>query len=242
MTDASRKSPTGSVAVVTGAARGIGRVLVTELLARNYTVIAVVKQLADVEKLNAVDSRVHAVRCDVTESSTETVLRDFLVSSVDKVDLLINNAGFSAKNKGIEGLSFQELDAVISVHCHAPARCVRACLPLLRKSDHAVILNISSRFGSAQLVATEAVPNEVTTYPYRIAKAAMNMLTACLSVELRGENIRVLSVHPGAVKTAFAAKDADTEPEDAAKNIVNLAENGSESGIFTHASGGTLPW
>jgi NAD(P)-dependent dehydrogenase (short-subunit alcohol dehydrogenase family) len=241
--DSKKASSARKVAVVTGAARGIGKALLDELLLRNYMVVAVVKQLDDVQILNAIDAQsVFAVRADITENSTEKVLQDFLSNTVQKVDLLINNAGFSAKGKGIEGLSFLELDAVMSVHCHGPARCIRSSLPLLKKSKNPVILNISSRFGSTELVVTEAVPNEVTTYPYRIAKSAMNMLTACLAVELRPENIRVLAVHPGAVKTSFAAKDADVEPEQAAKNIIDLAEKGTETGLFAHASGGTLPW
>jgi NAD(P)-dependent dehydrogenase (short-subunit alcohol dehydrogenase family) len=231
------------VAVVTGAGRGIGRALLTELRARDYTVVAVVRSLSDVRELFAADPHnVFPIRCDVTEQSTETVLREFLEAHVQNVDLLINNAGHGATGYGIEGCDLQELDRVMAVSCHGPIRVVKACLPFLRNSADAAIINMSSRFGSAEWVATGAVPHDQATYPYRIAKAAMNMFTSCLAIELKSEGIRVLSVDPGKVKTRFGPKDADTEPAEAAQAIVDLVEGNSQTGLFLRASGEKLPW
>ncbi len=236
-------APNGKVAVVTGAARGIGRALVDNLYTRGYTVVAVVRNLADVDQLSALaPGKILPIRCDVTEQSTEKVLREFLEARVPVVDLLINNAGHGATKYGIAAMDFNELNRVLAVSCHGPARVVRACLPHLRKAADGAILNISSRFASLEWVATGAVPHEEATYPYRIAKAAMNMFTSCLSVELKGEGIRVLAVDPGKVRTRFGPKDADTEPQDAAKAIVDLAETHAETGVFIHANGERLPW
>lgn len=231
------------IAVVTGAGRGIGRALVDSLNARGYAVVAVVRSLKDVPELFAIDPQnILPLRCDVTEPSTEAVLREFLEIHVDKVDLLVNNAGYGAKCYGIEGLDFDELDNVMKVHCHGPIRVVRACLPFLRQAKNAAIINVSSRFGSVEWVATATVPPDQATYAYRIAKAAMNMFTSCLAVELKPEGIRVLSVDPGKVKTRFGPVDADTEPSDAAEAIINLVENGSQTAQFVRASGEKLPW
>jgi NAD(P)-dependent dehydrogenase (short-subunit alcohol dehydrogenase family) len=236
------KSPQ-PVAVVTGAARGIGKALVENLHARGYQVIAVVRNLSDVRDLFTLDpQQLFPVRCDVTEPSTETTLREFLETQVGKVDLLINNAGFGASGYGIEGLNYQELDKVLAVHCYGPIRCVRACLPFLRASSKATIINISSRFGSLEWVANGTVPHDQATYPYRIAKAALNMFTSCLAVELQAEDIRVLSIDPGKVKTRFGPKDADTEAATAAAAIIDLAEQDSNTGMFLHASGDKVPW
>jgi NAD(P)-dependent dehydrogenase (short-subunit alcohol dehydrogenase family) len=231
------------VAVVTGAGRGIGRALVNVLHERGYVVVAVVRSLSDVSELFALDPHnILPLRCDVTEPSTESILREFLDSQIDRVDLLINNAGFGATRYGIEGLSYQELSDVLAVSCYGPIRCVRACLPHLRASKRAAVINMSSRFGSLQWVATGEVPHEEATYAYRIGKASLNMFTSCLSIELKAEGIRVLSVDPGKVKTRFGPKDADTEPLDAAGAIVDLVEAGSATGAFVHASGEKLPW
>lgn len=231
------------VAVVTGAAKGIGRALLEELRLRGYLVIAVVRSLSDVRDLfSLAPQQILPIRCDVTEPSTEAVLKEFLESQVGTIDLLINNAGYGATGYGINGLDLKELDSVMAVSCYGPIRCVRACLPFLRTSQKATIINMSSRFASLEWVASGTVPHEQATYPYRIAKAAMNMFTSCLSIELKGSGIKVLSVDPGKVKTRFGPKDADVEPADAARAIVDLAENTVDTGIFVHASGEKLPW
>jgi NAD(P)-dependent dehydrogenase (short-subunit alcohol dehydrogenase family) len=230
------------VAVITGAGRGIGRALTEELRRRGYLVVALVRSIADVSELFKADpENILPLRCDVTETSTETVLRQFLERQIRKVDLLVNNAGYGATAYGVEQMDFQELDRVLAVHCHGPIRCVRACLPFLKASNRPVIVNMSSRFASLEWVATQHVPGNEATYPYRIAKAALNMFTSCLSVELQ-DKVRVLAIDPGKVKTRFGPKDADTEPEDAARAIIDLVENGDQTGVFVHASGEKLPW
>lgn len=232
------------VAVITGAGRGIGRALVGVLYKRDYLVVALVRSMADVEQLHDFDSdRIFPIRCDVTERSTESALREFIELNFQKVDLLINNAGFGASAYGIEQLKYEELDALFAVHCYGPIRCIKACLPFLRASQNATIVNVSSRFGSLEWVATKTVPPDQATYAYRIAKAAMNMLTSCLAVELDGENIHVVSVDPGKVKTRFGPKDADVEPLDAAISIVDVIEKRSKTATFVQAaSGETVPW
>ncbi len=229
------------VALVTGAGQGIGRALTEALAQRNYIVLALVRSLKDLDELAQIPM-VQAVCSDVTEDSSERILREFAESKVDKIDLLINNAGYGASAYGIEGLKLEELNRVLAVHCHGPIRCIKACLPLLRRSNDAAILNISSRFASIEWVARKMVPPEQATYAYRIAKAAMNMLSACLAVELEGSNIRVLAIDPGKVKTRFGPVDADTEAAEAALSILQLAETRKETGKFIHASGEELPW
>lgn len=240
--NSSPDSSNKKVAVVTGAGRGIGRALVEALTEQSYTVIAVVRTLKDVSELEASSSNVHAVCCDITEASSEKILQEFVETKVSQVDLLINNAGYGASAYGIEGLKFEELDRVIAVHCYGPIRCVKAVLPLMRAAKNATILNISSRFASIEWVANKVVPADQATYAYRIAKAAMNMLSSCLAIELENSNIKVLAIDPGKVKTRFGPVDADTEAKDAASSILQIAENNKETGKFIHASGEKVPW
>ncbi len=238
--------PSSKIAVVTGAGRGIGRALLDELQKHQFGIIAVVRSSEHIDDINALaPGRITAVLCDVTKPESEQLLIDFLkdlLGENGKIDLLVNNAGFGASAYGVEGMRYDELDRVLAVSCYGPIRCVRACIPYLRKSKAAAIMNISSRFGSVEWVATGTVPHDQATYPYRIGKAALNMFTSCLSMELKSENIRVLSIDPGKVKTRFGPNDADTEASDAARSIVDLALNNTSTGMFLHASGEKLPW
>lgn len=233
----------GKVAVITGAGRGIGRAFVDQLLKQNYRIVAVVRSLAAVRELFALDpNNIFPLRCDVTEASTESILQEFLKDQFDKVDLLINNAGYGATAYGIEALKVEELDRVLAVHLYGPIRCIKACMPFLRKAESPTIVNISSRFASIEDVATRTVPHDQATYPYRIAKASLNMLTSCLSVELDKDGFRVLSIDPGKVKTRFGPVDADTEPAEAARAIVELIDKENQTGLFLRASGDKVPW
>lgn len=238
-----RERKTAPVAVITGANRGLGRAFLQALLKRGYKVIAVVRTLSSERDLLALDPKnILPLRCDVTEPSTEDILKEFLQNQCEQVDLLINNAGYGATAYGIEALQIAELERVMAVHLHGPIRCVKACLPLLRKSPQPTIVNISSRFASIENVSTGTVPPDQATYPYRIAKASLNMLTSCLSIELSNEGFRVLSIDPGKVKTRFGPNDADTEPEQAAESIVELIERQNHKGLFVRASGEKVPW
>ncbi|MGD9679690.1 MAG: SDR family NAD(P)-dependent oxidoreductase [Candidatus Obscuribacterales bacterium] len=241
--ESSERPKRAPVAVVTGAGRGIGRALVDVLYNRGYDVIAVVRSLNDVRDIFSVDpNRIFPVRCDVEEPSTETVLSEFIETQTGRVDLLFNNAGFGASGMGIDGLDYRELDRVLNVHCYGAIRCVRACMPYLRQSESATIVNISSRFGSLDWVASGVVPHDQATYPYRIAKAALNMFSSCLSIELKEERIKVLAIDPGKVKTRFGPVDADIEPVDSARAIVDLVEKNTGTGLFLNVSGDSLPW
>lgn len=230
-------------ALVTGAGRGIGRALLNELLARNYQVLAIVRSSAHVEELNLLEpNRAQAVLCDVTQSDAEEKISAEIGKHFQHLDLLFNNAGFGASAYGIEDLQYDELDRVLSVNLYGPIRCIKASLPYLRRSEDAAIVNVSSRFGSSEWVVTEAVPCDQATYAYRIAKAAMNMLTCCLAVELKSENIRTFSVDPGKVKTRFGPRDANVEASECAKALVDLALDNTSSGMFLRASGEKVPW
>ena len=155
------------VAVITGAGRGIGKALVEVLREKNYVIFAVVLNATSAQEYNALnDDALAAIQCDVTDPGCEATLREFLSDRTDHVDLLINNAGFGASGYGIENLKFDELDRVLAVHCYGPIRCVRGCLPFLRKSSAASMMNVSSRFGSVEWVATGTVPHDQATYAY----------------------------------------------------------------------------
>jgi NAD(P)-dependent dehydrogenase (short-subunit alcohol dehydrogenase family) len=129
-----------------------------------------------------------------------------------------------------------------NVHCLGALRATQATLPWLQRAPRPAIVNISSRRGSLAQEAAGGAPGDAS-YAYRIAKAAQNMLTVCLSVELRHAGIPVLAVHPGALLTGTAPPDAAVAPRLAARRILALAEQADRApALFLEPPDRTLPW
>lgn len=103
-------------------------------------------------------------------------------------------------------------------------------------------MNISSRGASLELIASGKMAHNQVTHSYKIAQAALNMLTVSLAAELHDENIRVLSFDPGPVKTRLGPVDSTTEPKEVAQAIIELAENNIDTGLFLHINKEKLPW
>lgn len=103
---------------------------------------------------------------------------------------------------------------------------------------------MSSRFDSLQRISSGEFKERNLSYSYRIAKAAQNMFTVCLSQELKERNITVIALHPGELKTNSGSSDAKTEASQASTNIFNLLDSTdqNDTGKSYGADGGVLPW
>ncbi len=209
--------------LITGAGQGLGRELVRVYAAKGWTIFPLVRKPEDARQL-AAD---HSPDCfpiigDVREDAVEKSIADALDAHVESLDILINNAGNIKKERGLLRADTSDMLDHFNVHCVGALRCARACLPFLRKAARPEIVNITSRRGS---ISRTPYLEGGLIYAYKIAKAAQNMLTACLSEELRGGNIRVFAVHPGGLKTAVAPPDADVEPADAAHRLFHWIDD-----------------
>jgi len=155
---------------------------------------------------------------DVRRDSIMDDIADVLKSHQATLDVLINNAGNIRKLRGIDEAITQDLLDHFNVHCAGAMRCIKAVLPFLRNSENPTIVNISSRWGS---ISRTVDGKGGLIYAYQIAKAAQNMLSACLHQEFREHNIKVFSIHPGRLKTEVGAVDANVEPRQAALKLVD---------------------
>ena len=129
-----------------------------------------------------------------------------------------------------------------NVHVSGTFRVIKTCLPYLQKSDNPIIVNMSSRKGSINKINSGAYR---ILFPYQIAKAAQNMLTACLNQELKETSIKTYAIHPGNLKTAVAPPDADTEPREAAIKIFNWITSGnklSTNSFYSIMDNSILEW
>lgn len=189
--------------LVTGANRGIGYEFVTYLLAQSpapKNVIATTRQPSEkLNKLKSTNVNLHVVTYDATDYKSIPELVDQISKIVgpDGINLMINNAGIYVSGN-LETVQAQDVLRNIEVNAVAPLELTRALLPLLKVSSankrKTVVANISSMAGS---IGDNTSGSAMISYPYRSSKAALNMITRSLAVDLKETGIIVLAIHPG---------------------------------------------
>ncbi len=224
-------------------ARQLGQAGVTVVL----TARDPAKGEAAAEKLRSEGLDAHFCKLDVTNKQDYSAVADFLDKKFGRLDILINNAGVNSGGLAGEKASVTSNEAlhdVFETNFFAPIGLTQALLPLLKKSDAARIVNMSSILGSQTLHAKPDSPiYDFKSLAYDASKAALNSFTIHLAYELKDTNIKVNSAHPGWVKTDMGTDAAPMEIPEGAKTGVALAlldENGPTGG-FIHL-GKTLPW
>lgn len=183
------------VAVVTGAAGGIGRELVKALKAANATVIAT--DLAPDAQIEGAD---HYLKHDVTNEADWQAVAALVQDKYGRLDALVNNAGYSIVTK-FEETPLSDFHRVNAINVDSIIIGTQVLLPLLKEGGKA-------RSGGASVVNFSSVGG-LRGAPFNAAyctsKAAVKMLSKCLGAEFAalGHNIRVNSVHPGGVDTGM---------------------------------------
>jgi NAD(P)-dependent dehydrogenase (short-subunit alcohol dehydrogenase family) len=145
---------------------------------------------------------------DVTDPSVFATVRAVFHGDNAQLDILVNNAGSGGNLATLDSELENEVLHQFQVHCVGALRITRCVAPFLQRSSRALVVNITSRFGSIARTASGELANRGVSYSYVIAKAAQNMLTLRLSEEFRGTSVTVCCVHPGLMRTASWSPDA----------------------------------
>lgn len=186
------------VAVLTGAASGIGRATALALAGRGCHLA-----LADIDAAGLASTAEACSRLgvratqhplDVASASQVAALPAAVLATHGQVDLLINNAGVAVGGH-FDQVSEADFDWLMAINFHGPVRLTRAFLPLLRAREQARIVNISSVFG---LISP---PGQAA---YSASKFALRGFSNALRHELAGTGVGVTVVHPGGVATRIA--------------------------------------
>ncbi|KAK6472660.1 C-factor [Huso huso] len=150
------------------------------------------------------------------------------------LNCLINNAGINIFGT-LETVEAEQMMTNYETNAVSPLMITKAFLPLLRKAakqgtstgiHRTAVVNVSSLLGSVELNWGPGA--EFKTYPYKASKAALNMLTRCVAVDLTPEGILCMAVHPGWVQTDMRGPNALLSKEESINGVLSMIGSLSE--------------
>ncbi|TNE79547.1 MAG: SDR family oxidoreductase [Bacteroidetes bacterium] len=242
------------VAIVTGAAKGMGLEWVKQLAEAGYRVVLTASTLAKAEAAaeDFIERElvVYPQKLDVTSAEDRKALAAWAEHMFGRVDLLVNNAGVNSRTRAagdplkleqnllIEKLDKQELFAVMDINAIAPIQLANELRPLFKHSANPSIINIGSWLGSI------SIKNTGGNYSYAVSKSALNMMNRAFANDVRAEGICSIVLNPGWVQTDMGGAKAQFTETDAVHNMRKLLEklDLEDSGKFFNYDGTEHPW
>lgn len=226
---------------ITGANRGIGLGMVLLMAGKDYRVFAGYREEARSERLfekARQNGRILPVKVDVTREIDLRGLAETIASQTGHLDILINSAGINLGKAGqLDSLNLNDFTGSFLVNVGGPFLTTRYLLPLLKEGREKKVVNITSTMGSIQLSTGDMVP-------YRVSKAALNMLTKNMAIAYRPSGITVVGLHPGWVRTDMGGPEAPLSVEESVSKLLGIIESlsPSRSGEVISFEGEVIPY
>jgi NAD(P)-dependent dehydrogenase (short-subunit alcohol dehydrogenase family) len=240
----------GATVLVTGSGSGIGREVARQLAERGATVLVSARSPAKaraeaLELAGSGEVRTLAVGLDVADPDSVRAAAAVLEADPGRLDVLVNNAAaFVDWGETATGADLDAAASVMQTNLFGAWRLTQALLPLLRRSAHPRIVNVSSGAGSHGEDQFGLARRGGSAASYGISKAALNALTSTLAAELADTPILVNAVCPGLTATWPGAEEMGARPiPDGAASVVwavTLPDDGPSGGFFRY--GRPLPW
>lgn len=218
--------------LITGANRGLGLEFVRQFAAEGWRVIATVRD--PLAGKPASDAGAEVYVADVADEASIKRLKAGLAGV--ELDILLNNAGVYGENQAFGGVDAEAFLKVVRINTLGPLKMAEAFADQL--TGRKIIASVSSMMGSV------AENNSGNYYAYRASKAALNMVTKSLALDLKEKGVTAIVLSPGWVRTDMGGPNAPLDPPTAIAGMrAVLAKVGlGDSGKFFHFDGSELPW
>lgn len=188
----------GKIALVTGGGSGIGKAMAKAILAEGAKVIIIGRTESKLlQAQSELGPEIEIMVCDITLESQVTNVYETIMSKYGKLDILINNAGTSFKEKAYE-LSFESWKKVIDVNLNGAFLCARGAMKIMVSQKLGRIINIGSISGQM---------SRPLNAPYTASKFGIEGLTRAFALDGRDHGVSVSVIHPGNVATDIISKD-----------------------------------
>lgn len=186
----------GKIALITGAAQGLGAAIAARLAEEGATVF--VCDLNEetgngiVAAIRGKGGAAHFRHLDVRMEASWISAISGVVDICGRLDVLVNNAGINIRET-VEDMTEDHLDAMLSINVKGPFLGIKHAIPVMRKGGGGSIINMSSICG--------LVGHKFTTEAYTVTKGALTLMTKSVGVRYAKDNIRCNSIHPSTVDT-----------------------------------------
>lgn len=223
-----------STYLITGANRGIGLALAKQLAGRQDIVLGTARDPGAATE--AFEAGVEMLELDVADPKSVAGLAEQVGDR--PIDVLINNAGVYNDKSELAETDIEKFNECMRVNVAGPLAVTQALLPRLEVGGKQMVVNISSGMGSIGETRNGG------SYGYRASKAALNMLTKTMSVELAPKGIAAVCFHPGWVETDMGGQGADLQPAESANHLIVTLDGltTADTGRFMDYKGEDMPW
>jgi NADP-dependent 3-hydroxy acid dehydrogenase YdfG len=213
--------------IVTGATRGIGYAFSRALIDKGARVYGLARNQADLlETAERLGAEFRGLQCDVKESAQVDHAVELVASEEKHVDVLVNNAGVGL-HRNVDETRDEEWSRLMDTNLTGVFNCTRAVVPIMKRQNETIgfgghIVNIASVAG---LIGNPGLS------AYNATKYGLRGFSDALMKELRFDGIKVTTVYPGSVQTAFfddiegvKAHEGMLQPKDVASTLIHLLE------------------
>lgn len=225
---------------ITGTNRGLGLEFTKQYLQDGWQVFATARKPQESKELEELKQdyplALSLYSLDITDLASIELLKSQLKGK--PIDVLINNAGIFGGKQDLGNIDYEGWHKIFTSNTIAPLKITETLLSNLEAGQDKKIINITSKMGS--------IDDNLSGghYLYRTSKAALNMLSKSLSVDLKPKKITVLLLHPGWVQTDMGGQNAPTSPQESIEGMRKVIASSSiqDSGKFFAYDGKEILW